>query len=90
MIVGDTVEEDECETIEYKEFCLKKDLYKYFTDEQIRSFNYTPELNEVIIENLEHYIKYYLPKYIATFSTTNIKEAKLFIGISDNNEIPMA
>jgi len=89
-LLGDFLPEGESLTREFKEFCLKKNILKYFSIEQQREIvegTFTPELQNFIIRNLNNYIHHYLPKYIATFSTTSISSGKLFMGISDNGEI---
>jgi hypothetical protein len=41
----------------------------------------------MILDNINHYFKYYIPRYISVFGTSDIKKAELYIGISDIGEI---
>lgn len=77
---------------EYKEFSLKIDPLKYYENDEIYDIiKYgklsKPHFNSMIIDNLNHYIKYYVPKYISSFCNSDLDYSKLYFGIDDYGEI---
>jgi hypothetical protein len=92
-ILGDHIGFFESKFVEFKEFTLKIDPIAYSDIEDIRKIvstgNVTDNFNIIIINNLEHYFKYYLPKYISAFGNTNDSSSngELYIGINDIGEI---
>jgi len=93
-ILGDNIGFRETLEIELKEFMLKLDPNMYFDEKEIYNIittgnlsNYIDRFNSMILDNLNHYFKYYIPRYISIFGTSQIKNAELYIGISDIGEI---
>ena len=95
-ILGDNIGFRETLEIELKEFMLKLDPLIYFDDREIyniittgnlQSLNYIERFNSMILDNINHYFKYYIPRYISVFGTSDINNAELYIGISDLGEI---
>lgn len=76
---------------EFKEFILKLDLEQYYEKEDIKNIIINGKLdytfNQVILDNLEHYFKYYLPRYISIFGNSKLKNGNLYFGINDFGEI---
>lgn len=86
---------------EFKEMSLKLDAMSFYDSDEIKSIVETGHLdenfNDIIIHNINHYFKFYLPKYISAFG--NLKddsddedvdkdtEGNLYIGINDMGEI---
>jgi len=100
-ILGDYVGFNESIYTEFKEFSLKFDPIKYLEIESIKEIIETgvlsEEFNDIILINIDHYFKYYLPKYISAFGNIkpdedNDKEilpkyASFYIGINDFGEV---
>ncbi len=92
-ILGDYIGFFESKFVEFKEFILKIDPLAYSDIEDIRKMvltgNVTDNFNIMIINNIEHYLKFYLPKYISAFGNTSDSSSsgELFIGINDVGEI---
>jgi len=92
-ILGDYIGFDESKLVEFKEFILKNDPSSYFDEDEIINMVKTGILvenfNDIIVSNLHHYFKFYLPKYISAFG--NLIDAEkygyLYIGINDIGEI---
>lgn len=77
---------------EYKEFSFKVDLEKYYEIEEINQVVKTGVLdqrfNTVVMDNIRHYIKYYIPKYISAFCNGHLETfSQLYFGIDDYGEI---
>lgn len=77
---------------EFKEF-HPRTLDKYFSENEIKKIYEDPTFmidkntfNKMIKENIQIYIKNYLPKYIGNYSAANMS-GKLHIGISDDGII---
>lgn len=93
MILGDNIGSGETLETELKEFMLKIDPLKYFSDEDVRNIIHTGKItnsdifNTMIIDNINHYFEFYLPKYISVFGTSELAKAELYIGVNDFGEI---
>jgi hypothetical protein len=88
---------------EFKEMTLKLDAMSFYDSDEIKSIVITGKLddnfNDLIIHNINHYFKFYLPRYISAFGniqndsddeTEKKKEKEVgnfYIGISDMGEI---
>lgn len=76
---------------EFKEFIIKLDLEQYYEKSDIKNIITTGNLdltfNQLILDNLEHYFKYYLPKYITNFGNSKLNNGILYFGINDYGEI---
>jgi hypothetical protein len=92
-ILGDYIGFDESRLIEFKEFILKIDPISFVQNEDIKNMICTGKVvsnfNDIIIHNLVHYFKFYIPKYISAFGNMKDSEdfAHLYIGINDFGEI---
>ena len=91
-VLGTYVEKHECIETEYKEFCLKHNIFKYATKDHVRSFFMDnilwPNFNKIIISNLTCYLNSYIPRYTCSFhNTPSFNKYEFYIGIDDNNEI---
>lgn len=92
-ILGNYIGFDESKLIEFKEFILKFDPESFTQIDDISNMIKTGKtisnFNDIIIHNLIHYFKFYLPKYISAFG--NLKEfnnhGELYIGVNDFGEI---
>lgn len=86
---------------EFKEMTLKLDAMTFYDADEIKSIIGTGKIdetfNDLIIHNINHYFKFYLPKYISAFGNlrddsddeddTRCAEGNLYIGINDMGEI---
>jgi len=92
-ILGDNIGFGESKTSEFKEFSLKLDPISFCTTEEICDLIKTGRLvenfNDIIISNIDYYLKFYVPKYISAFGNMKGEEliANLYIGINDFGEI---
>jgi hypothetical protein len=93
LILGDNIGFDESKTNEFKEFSLKIDPISFSTAEEINNLIKTGKLvenfNDIIISNIDYYLKFYIPKYISAFGNMKGEDpfATLYIGINDFGEI---
>lgn len=90
--LGDNIGFHESLEEELKEFILKVDPIKYFDENDIRTIINTGKVdpdrfNLMIIDNINHYFKYYLPKYISCFGNSDLSHGNLYIGVNDLGEI---
>jgi hypothetical protein len=90
--LGEKLSDNETLHHEYKEFCLKNNVYNYYTHtelEQIVISGLLPvNFNEVIYENIKTYFLHYIPRYASAFSNCDdISHGMLTIGINDYSEI---
>lgn len=88
-ILGKYINCEETLSIEFKEWCFKLSPSLYLSnDEIIECLNgkWCDNLDKLSLDNLELYIKYYLPKYISCFVNSNI-DGNLYFGINDDGEI---
>jgi len=92
-ILGGNIGFPESKTDEFKEFSIKQDPISFCTTEEIIELVKTGKLvenfNDIIISNLNHYFKFYVPKYISAFGNMKGEDpyATLYIGINDLGEI---
>jgi len=98
-ILGNYVGFDESKYNEFKEFSLKFDPIKYLETEEIKEIVETgivpDNFNDIILLNIDHYFKFYLPKYISAFGNVRKEDnddilpeyASFYIGINDFGEI---
>ena len=92
-ILGGNIGFSESKTDEFKEFSIKQDPISFCTAEEIIELVKTGKLvdnfNDVIMSNLNHYFKFYVPKYISAFGNMKGEDpyANLYIGINDFGEI---
>lgn len=98
MILGEVLDLKESLTVEFKEFCLKRSLYDFYTRQEIDAIvmsgviddKCTIHFNEVMYDGIQRYIQYYLPKYASGFSnckTNNDSDSTLYVGINDFSEV---
>lgn len=96
MLLGACFGDQECLCREFKEFCLKVNVYDYYPEWTVDAivadptYQLTNHFNEMMYDNLRRYIFEYIPKYASAFSTCQLDEGQrgeLIIGISDFGEI---
>lgn len=95
MILGAWFGEQECLHREFKECCLKVNVYDYYSEQTVDAIVSDPmcklsyTFNEMMYDNLRRYIYEYVPKYASAFSTCNLEDSdgELVIGVSDYGEI---
>jgi len=90
--LGDTIGFNETLEEELKEFILKIDPIKYFDEDEIKNVVLTGKINKdrfnlMIADNINHYFKYYLPKYVSCFGNSKLSHANLYIGVNDFSEV---
>lgn len=90
--LGDSIGFGESLEEEFKEFIMKIDPIKYFEEDEIRTIVNTGRIdsdifNLMITDNIAHYFKYYLPKYISCFGNSSLSHGNLYIGANDFGEI---
>jgi len=92
-VLGGNIGIPESKTDEFKEFSIKQDPVSFCTTEEIiylvRSGKLVENFNDIILSNLNHYFKFYVPKYISAFGNMKGEDpyANLYIGINDFGEI---
>jgi hypothetical protein len=92
-VLGDNIGFGESKTSEFKEFSLKIDPISFCTIEEINDLIKTGRLvenfNDIIISNIDYYLRFYVPKYISAFGNMKGEDpfATLYIGINDFGEI---
>ena len=82
-------------TTEYKEFCMKENIYKYLTPKQVsqmvRNGVISRKINQITMLNICKYFELYVPKYASSFHNSNElknrNNMKFMIGINDYAEI---
>jgi len=78
---------------EYKEFSFKIDIEKYYSLQEVNEIvkfgHLDHSFNRLITDNLKHYSKYYIPKYISGFCNGDDtdKYSTLYFGVDDYGEI---
>jgi hypothetical protein len=92
MILGTYVAENEELHREYKEFCFKLLLFKYYSIDDLYQIICTGDLkaefNHTIISNIYKYFDSYIPRYFCSFhNTIKIDDSTLVIGINDHQEV---
>jgi hypothetical protein len=90
-ILGDNINFGETLEIEFKEFMLKLDCEQYFDTTEIEQIINNVSIdktrfNSMIFDNIEHYFKYYLPKYLAVFANSKLSHSNIYFGINDFGE----
>jgi len=81
---------DESLSNEYKEFCIKSHLETKLNYKEIRDLcegNVPRTFNKIIVENINTYIKTYIPRYASAFHNGRVESSVLSIGVNDHNEI---
>ena len=90
MRLGEVLDIRESLCDEFKEFCLKKSIYDYYTREEIDTIIDTgilkDDFNKVIYDTLQKYFLFYLPKYASGFSNCT-HDGTLYIGVNDFCEV---
>jgi hypothetical protein len=92
VFLGEKLNEKETLRNEFKEFCLKNNVYNYYSHEELEQIVITGKLftnfNTIIHDNIKHYFLCYIPRYASAFSNCDdIKEGILTIGINDYGEV---
>ena len=68
MYIGEHVDSHESLENEYKEFCIKTNIFDYYTTEELNFIINTGILpstfNNLILDNLQTYFDIYIPPYI--------------------------
>jgi hypothetical protein len=93
-ILGENIGFRETLELELKEFTLSLDPLVYFEDDEIIRIVSSGRLdkkehifNKMIMDNILHYFRYYVPKYLSVFGNSVLSSAKLYIGVNDLGEI---
>jgi hypothetical protein len=91
-ILGDFVSEDEQLDIEYKEYCFKVNVYKFYSKIElsgmIKSGKFDVDFNNIIVANIYKYFDIYIPRYSCSFhNTKTTNKHVLYFGINDYKEI---
>lgn len=91
-LLGSFLRDKESMIIEYKEFCLKDNIYQLFDRTEIGRMIYEAsfpsELNDIMMYNIYKYLDIYLPKYSCAFHNSNHQDDMLFvIGVDDEGEV---
>lgn len=91
--LGTFLKDGESLHTEYKEFCLKENIYKFFTEKQVscmlRDSKLPRKFDNVVLYNICKYIDIYIAKYAASYhnSIKAQKDMTFMIGINDFSEI---
>lgn len=91
MFLGEQVEESESLSNEYKEFCIKTNVFNYFSTEELNAIIDNGKLekrtfNDMILTNLQMYFDNYVPKYASAFTNSKVNGV-VRIGVNDYNEV---
>jgi hypothetical protein len=91
VFLGEKLPHKETIHHEFKEFCLKHNVYNYYSYDELEQMVLTGKLlnnfNTVIHDNIKNYFLCYIPRYASAFSNCNIQKGCLTIGINDFGEI---
>ena len=92
VYLGEQLSHNESLEHEYKEFCLKLNVFNYYEYEELEKIVVSGKLpsdfNTIIDDNILHYFAFYVPRYASAFSNCDdIKNGLLSIGISDFGEV---
>jgi hypothetical protein len=93
IVLGDFLSQNEDLHIEYKEFCFKLKLYRYYKINElydiIQSGRFLYDFNQIILSNLYKYFDFYIPRYMCSFHNTQSESSEhvLMLGINDFNEV---
>ena len=91
--LGDFLSQNETLHREYKEFCFKLKLYKFYKITElydiIQSGKFLYDFNQIILSNIYRYFDFYIPRYLCSFHNTPSESSEyvLIIGINDYNEV---
>ena len=89
-ILGTFYGDTENQILEFKEFYLKLHPDTYLDEEDIykiiKEGIWHDKLNQIILDNINFYLKVYIPKYVSCYFNSN-NNGKLIIGIDDVGEI---
>tara|TARA_B110000483_G_scaffold243174_1_gene331694 strand:+ start:1360 stop:2397 length:1038 start_codon:yes stop_codon:yes gene_type:complete len=90
--LGVFLEDKESLSTEYKEFCLKDNIYKLVSDRQIQHMIYRgvfpKRFDEVVLFNIYKYLDVYLPKYASAFhNSSGLESMMLVVGVDDSSEV---
>jgi hypothetical protein len=91
-IIGNNIGFGETLEVELKEFTLKKDPMMYYSEEEVKNIITTgiiepDKFNIMISDNICHFFKYYIPRYLSVFGNSNLDSATLYMGVNDFGEI---
>jgi len=93
-MLGDYIGFRESPEVEFKEFIIKLDPEAYLETNEIESIVLTGNLckikerfNFLILNNIDYYFKFYIPKYFSVFGNSQLDKAELYIGVNDFGEI---
>jgi hypothetical protein len=92
MHLGVRLNHNESLHTEYKEFCLKLNIYDFYEFSEVEDIVTTGQFNQdfnmVIDMNIKNYFCNYIPKYASAFSNCKVdEECILHIGVNDFGEI---
>lgn len=94
LILGSFMKHGENLHTEFKEFCIKENIYKFFNENKVsnlvRNGVMPRKFNQMVLYNLCRYVDIYIPKYASSFHNTRLKTSRplrFMIGISDASEI---
>ena len=92
LYIGNNIGFREDLTKEFKLFTIKKDPLVYYSDEEIRDIITNgiikpDKFNLMITDNICHFFKYYVPKYLSAFGNSELDYATLYMGINDFGEL---
>ena len=91
MYLGEQMQENESLTNEYKEFCIKTNIYDFYSQEELNDIintgKVTKNFNNMILDNMKLYCDTYIPKYASSYTNSKIKNGTIHIGVNDNGEI---
>ncbi len=92
MRLGQQQKDHESIQTEYKEFCLKLNIFDFYEMDEVYHIVTTGKLNSdfnlIIEQNLKSYFFNYIPKYASAFSNCKSNnECSLYIGVNDFGEV---
>ena len=92
VFLGENLNSKETLSHEYKEFCLKHNVYEYYSFDELEQMVLSGKLlenfNTVIHDNIKNYFLCYIPRYASAFSnSTDCEKGILTIGINDYGEV---
>lgn len=92
MFLGQFLDSKESLQDEYKEFCIKLNIFNYFTLDELNDIIenkilYKQQFNNMILDNIKLYFDIYIPKYSSAFTNSQIQNGNVQIGINDFGEI---
>lgn len=91
MYLGEQMKKSETLENEYKEFCIKKNVFNYYSQEELNDIIKTGKVNKsfnnMILDNIRLYCDIYVPKYASAFSNSNVNNGNIQIGVNDHGEV---